>query len=77
VLLLPLPSGEVYGRSPKYHIAVVNVGELLAFVVVPITRAFLLDFFCQRTKIVVEAPEQVTLTEGVLDGAFMVRARLP
>jgi hypothetical protein len=71
-----LPYGEVYGRSPEYHVAAVNVGELLAFVVVSITGTFLLAFFRRRTRLVVEALEQVALAEGVLDGTLMVRAGL-
>lgn len=54
-----------------------NVGELLAFVVVSIFEAFLPAFFRQRTGLVVEAPEHVALNEGVLDRALMVRAGLP
>jgi hypothetical protein len=60
----------------KDHEAVVDIRESFALFISLVTRAFLLTVICKGVGLVVDAPEDVTLLEGVLDGALVVRTRL-
>jgi hypothetical protein len=52
--------------GPKYHVAVVHIGEPVALVV-----------FCRRVELVVKSPEHVAPGEGMFDGSLMIRAGFP